>query len=81
MFHSADDKEIKAGKVTDAYFPRTLAILKAKKIDKWVKTEFMAKNLPNDWPWGILAGVEECVELLSGLKVSVRSMREGTDRI
>ena len=78
MFHSADGKEIKAGKVTDAYFPRTLEILKAKGIDKWVKAEFVAKGLPDNWPWGILAGIEECAELLGGLKVSVRSMREGT---
>ena len=42
MFHCADSKEIKAGKVTDAYFPRTLDILKAKKIDAWVKAEFVA---------------------------------------
>ena len=78
MFHSADIKEIKAGKVTDAYFPRTLEILRRKRIDKWVKAEFMAKSLPSNWSWGILAGIEECVELLGGLKVSVRSMREGT---
>jgi len=78
MFHSADKKEIKAGKITDAYFPRTLEILKAKGIDKRVKAEFMAKGLPHNWPWAILAGIEECVELLNGLKVSVRSMREGT---
>jgi nicotinate phosphoribosyltransferase len=78
MFHSADKKEIKAGKITDAYFPRTLEVLKAKGIDKRVKAEFIAKGLPSNWPWGILAGVEECVELLSGLKVSVRCMKEGT---
>lgn len=78
MFHSADGKEIKAGNVTDAYFPRTLEILKVKGIDKWVKAEFMAKGLPDNWPWGVLAGIEECAELLGGLKVSVRSMREGT---
>ena len=78
MFHSADSKEIKAGKITDAYFPRTLEVLKAKGIDKRVKAEFMAKGLPHNLPWAILAGIEECVELLRGLKVSVRSMREGT---
>jgi len=78
MFHSADTKEIKAGKVTDVYFTRTLEILKAKGIDKWVKAEFVAKGLPDDWSWGVLAGIEECVELLGGLKVSVRSMKEGS---
>ena len=77
MFHSADAKEIKSGKVTDAYFPRTLEVLKAHHIDKLVKAEFAAKSLPHSWPWGILAGIEECAELLTGLKVSVRSMKEG----
>lgn len=78
MFHSADAKEIKAGMVTDAYFPRTLAVLDALKLDKRVKAEFIAKGLPYGWSWGVLAGVEECAELLSGLKVSVRCMKEGT---
>lgn len=78
MFHSADEKEIKGGKVTDAYFPRTLEVLKAYHFDKRVRAEFAAKSLPHGWPWGILAGIEECAELLTGLKVSVRSMKEGT---
>ena len=78
MFHSADAKEIRAGMVTDAYFPRTLAVLEALKLDKRVKAEFIAKGLPNGWPWGVLAGIEECAELLSGIKVSVRCMKEGT---
>ena len=78
MFHCADPKEIKAGKVTDAYFLRTLEILKTKKLDARVKAEFVAKGLPHKWPWGVLAGVEECIELLAGLKITVRSMHEGT---
>jgi nicotinate phosphoribosyltransferase len=78
MFHCADPNEIKAGKVTDAYFPRTLEILKIKKADARVKAEFVAKGLPQKWPWGVLAGIEECIELLAGLKISVRSMHEGT---
>lgn len=78
MFHAADAQEIKAGKITDAYFPRTLEVLEAMKVDKVVKAEFIAKGLPCGWPWGVLAGIEECLELLAGLKVSVRCMREGT---
>lgn len=78
MFHSADARDIKKGKVTDAYFPRTLKVLKAHHIDRRVKAEFVAKGLPRGWPWGILAGIEECAELLTGMKVTVRSMREGT---
>lgn len=81
-FHIADQKEIKEGKITDVYFERTLTILKAKGIDKRVKTEFIVKTLPKfpggEWDWAVLAGIEECAELLQGLKVSVRAMREGT---
>jgi len=34
MFHTADLKEIKEGKLTDIYFVRTMQVLKAKKIDR-----------------------------------------------
>ena len=76
--HVASLKDIKDGKVTDAYFSRTLEILQSKKIKKRVKAEFIAKKLPRDWQWGVLAGIEECSELLKDLPVAVRTMKEGT---
>jgi nicotinate phosphoribosyltransferase len=78
MFHIADPQDVKAGKLTDVYFVRTMEVLKAKKIDKWVKAEFIAKRFPEDYGWGVLAGIEETAYLLKDLKVSVRAMREGT---
>ena len=78
MFHIADEKQIKDGLVTDVYFERTEKILKAKGMDKVVRAEFIAKGFPNDWPWAVFAGVEECVHLLKGLPVDVRMMNEGT---
>jgi nicotinate phosphoribosyltransferase len=78
MFHIADPKDIKSGRMTDVYFVRTLQILKAKKIDKWVRAEFIAKRFPEDYGWGILAGIEEASDLLVDLKVNVKSMKEGT---
>lgn len=78
MFHTADPKDIKEGKITDVYFVRTMEVLKAKGVDKWVKAEFIAKNLPDNWEWGVLAGIEEAANLLSGIKVNVRAMNEGT---
>ncbi len=78
MFHTADPKEIKEGRLTDIYFVRTMQVLKAKKIDKWVKAEFIAKRFPEDYAWGVLAGIEEAAYLLKDLKISVRSMKEGT---
>jgi len=78
MFHIADPKDIKAGKYTDVYFTRTMEVLKAKKIDKWVKAEFIAKRFPEDYGWGVLAGIEETAYLLKDLKVNARAMKEGT---
>ncbi len=78
MLHVANFDDIKAGKVTDVYFKRTLEILQAKGIDKHVKAEFIAKSLPDGWDWAVLAGVEESANLLATLNVSVRCMPEGT---
>ena len=78
MFHTANEKEIKEGKLTDIYFVRTMQILKAKRIDKWVKAEFIAKRFPEDYGWGVLAGIEEAAHLLKDLNVTVRAMKEGT---
>ena len=44
MLHIADPRNIKDGKMTDVYFVRTMQVLKAKKIDKRVKAEFIAKR-------------------------------------
>jgi len=77
-FHIASEKEIKEGKVTDVYFSRTMEILEEKKIDSWVRAEFIAKSFPHDWEWAVLAGIEECAQLLEGLGINVRAMEEGT---
>ena len=78
MFLIADPKEILEGKITDVYFERTLAILKARNINPTVKAEFIAKSLPKNWPWALLTGVGEALELMQHLKIKVRAMREGT---
>lgn len=78
MFHTANPEDILEGKITDVYFERTLRILRAKGIDKRVKAEFFAKTLPDNWPWAVLAGLEEVSYLLKGLPVKVRAMKEGT---
>jgi nicotinate phosphoribosyltransferase len=78
VYHCTTYEAIKAGKVTDIYFARTREILKAEGIDKRVKAEFIAKNLPEDWTWAVLAGLEEVVALAEGMKINVRAMAEGT---
>ncbi len=78
MFHIASPEEIKEGKITDVYFLRTVEILRAKGINKRVVAEVWAKDLPNDWSWAVLVGVEECAYLLKDLEVKVNCLEEGT---
>ncbi len=78
MFLTADPKEILEGKITDVYFERALAILKARNINPMVRAEFIAKSLPEKWPWALLTGVGEALELMQHLKIKVRAMREGS---
>jgi len=78
MFFVADLGDIKKGKVTDVYFERTLEILKKKGIDKWVRAEFIVKRLPDNIPWAVFSGIEEVSQVVDGLKVKIRAMREST---
>ena len=76
--HTASFEEIRAGKTTDVYFEHTRQILEARGRNPRVRAEFVAKALPRDWPWAVLAGIEECVAVLDGYDVTVRAMAEGT---
>jgi len=78
MFHIATEKEILEGKVTDVYFLRALDVLKTKGVNKKVKAEIVVKRFPGNYPWGVLAGLDEAIELLSTLNVKVSAMPEGT---
>jgi nicotinate phosphoribosyltransferase len=77
-FHTASDAEIKNGEVYDVYFERTVEILNARRDRKRVRAEVYLKALPEDWEWGVLAGIEEAAALLEGVPVDVQAMDEGT---
>lgn len=77
-FGIASEQEILDAKVTDVYFERTHQILKAKGISKNVKMEIRLKSLPNQWPWGILSGIEEALNFLEGHPINVWALPEGT---
>ena len=77
-FHTAAESEIKSGEVSDVYFERTVEILRMRGDRKRVKAEIYLKSLPDDWQWGILAGIEEVATLLEGVPVDVLAMDEGT---
>ena len=77
MLHIATSEEIKNGKVTDVYFLRSREVLEHLGIRKRVVAEIATKVLPNGYHWAVLAGVEELVDLLKGVNISVRTMPEG----
>jgi nicotinate phosphoribosyltransferase len=77
-FHVAGPDAIAAGRTTDVYFARTLELLEREGVDPHVVVEVRARSLPCDWPWAMLAGLEEAVTLLSGLAgLEVRALPEG----
>jgi nicotinate phosphoribosyltransferase len=77
-FHTASDADIRSGVVSDVYFARTVEILTARRDRKRVKAEVYIKSLPEEWSWGVLAGIEEVAGLLEGLPINAWSMDEGT---
>lgn len=78
MFNIAKPEDIKAGKVTDVYFERAINVLKAKGINKYVKAEFVVKKFPSSYQWGVFAGLDEVLQLLEGLPITLKAMPEGT---
>jgi len=78
-FHVASDKEIKQAETTDIYFVRTKQILEAKGLENTrVIAEVTSGKLPENWPWGILCGIEGLARLFEDIPVDVYSMPEGT---
>jgi nicotinate phosphoribosyltransferase len=77
-FHTASDADIKSGEVSDVYFVRTVEILRHRGDRRRVKAEVYLKSLPDEWDWGILAGIEEAARLFEGVPVDVLAMDEGT---
>lgn len=77
-FFIADENDILEGKVSDVYFERGRSILKKRNINPTVYGEVTPSSLPENWSWGIYAGVTEVVNLFVGKPVTVRSMDEGS---
>ncbi|HEY7678581.1 MAG TPA: nicotinate phosphoribosyltransferase, partial [Candidatus Methylomirabilis sp.] len=77
MFHIAHPDDIKAGRVTDVYFLRTVEILSRRGIRTAALGEVVLKSFPHGWRWGVFAGLEEAAHLLSGLPVDVDALDEG----
>ena len=79
LFHYATDDEIKNGATTDIYFVRTKKVLEAKGLERLhAVAEVTSGELPRNWPWGIICGIEEEAHLFEGCPVDVYAMPEGS---
>lgn len=78
-FHVASEEEVKSGKTTDVYFERTEKILEAEGVsDREVVAEVTSGSLPQEWPWGLITGIDEVATLFEDVPVNVWSFPEGT---
>jgi nicotinate phosphoribosyltransferase len=79
-FHIATEDDIRKGRTTDVYFPRTLEVLRAAgRARAPALAEFTTYWLHDGvWEWGIFCGLEECLHLMEGRKVTLRALPEGT---
>jgi nicotinate phosphoribosyltransferase len=72
-------EEIRRGETTDIYFRRTMEVLRKQGKDRTrVTAEAFIKRLPGGYEYGILSGMDEMLSLLSGRKVDLRAMEEGS---
>ncbi len=78
MFHTATESDLRAGLLTDVYFRRTVEILRAHGADRPVVMEITAGDLPKDWSWACLCGIEELAAVCHGVPVDVDAMPEGS---
>jgi nicotinate phosphoribosyltransferase len=76
-FHVAPPERILRGDTTDVYFLRGKAALESEGENPVVSAEIRAAALPERRSWGIFAGLEEAVALLSGHDVTVEALPEG----
>lgn len=72
VMHSATHEEIVSGRTTDVYFLRTLDILSELNL---ADAEVVAEIFPRK-P-GVLAGMDECLNLLKGKNLKVWALEEG----
>jgi nicotinate phosphoribosyltransferase len=75
--HTALPADILSGKVTDVYFERTRQILEQKGRRARVAAEFILKKFPDDYKWGLFAGLEEMLAIFEKLPITARALPEG----
>ncbi|MDT7861408.1 MAG: nicotinate phosphoribosyltransferase [Saccharolobus sp.] len=78
-FYVASFQQIKEGKITDIYFERTVKTLEHLGIkEAKVRMEIHSYGLPKGYEWAVFTGLEEVLQLLEGIPVTVYAMPEGS---
>lgn len=81
IYHGVDRETVYEGGTTDVYFERTEEILEAEGRDSVpVHAEVTSGSLPDGWPWGVVAGLDEALSLLAECpaELTVHAVPEGT---
>jgi nicotinate phosphoribosyltransferase len=73
---SLDD--IRAGRVTDVYFERAIAVLENCGADRRVTMEVTCSSFPDGYDHAILAGLDEVAAVVEGLDAEIEALPEGT---
>jgi len=75
--NTASLDDIRAGKVTDVYFDRAIAVLEGCDADKPVTMEVTCSSFPEGYGYAILAGLDEVAAVVDGLSIDIDAAPEG----
>lgn len=77
-FNTASHEEIKAGRVADVYFHRTMEVLRARGKERtYVHAEVALKSSDPE-EWFVVAGLDEVAHLLADAEIEAHAVPEGT---
>jgi len=76
--NTASLDDIRAGKVTDVYFDRAIAVLQGCGADKPVTMEVTCSSFPDGYGYAILGGLDEIAAVVDGLPIDIEAVPEGT---
>jgi nicotinate phosphoribosyltransferase len=77
-FHTASSEDIKAARVADVYFHRTMAVLRARDAENVPVHAELTYKTSDPEQWFVVAGLEEVAHLLEGIEAKAQTVPEGT---
>ena len=74
----ASEHEIMSGKTTDIYFEHTVEVLRKEGVDPIVHAEVTVSGMPEESRWGVVAGINDALNLFQDKEIDVYGLQEGT---